>query len=209
MGRIWFGALTSLLTITITVNIVLSAQDKTGPFDTALARAINTLCYFTIWTNILVAAVSLVFVIKPKLDSRLIRVLQLDSFVCIIIVGVVYYKMIAPTDTLHGLEIQVNLILHAISPILFIIGWLIFMPHDNPNIKTVLLALIYPIVWTIFSLIRGAIIHYYPYSFMEVRDIGYSGALMNMNVLTVVFISLFFFAYLYEVILSKVKNAAS
>ena len=41
------------------------------------------------------------------------------------------------------------------------------------------LSLIFPICWLAFTLIRGAIAHWYPYPFIDVTQLGYGRAAVN------------------------------
>ena len=37
----------------------------------------------------------------------------------------------------------------------------------------------FPILWLCFTLIRGAVVHWYPYPFIDVTVLGYGGAALN------------------------------
>jgi hypothetical protein len=39
--------------------------------------------------------------------------------------------------------------------------------------------LLFPACWLVFTLIRGAVIHWYPYPFIDVSVIGYGKAILN------------------------------
>jgi hypothetical protein len=41
------------------------------------------------------------------------------------------------------------------------------------------LSLLFPVAWLAFTLIRGAVIHWYPYPFIDVVTIGYGKAILN------------------------------
>jgi hypothetical protein len=38
---------------------------------------------------------------------------------------------------------------------------------------------LFPFLWLAFTLIRGSVIHWYPYPFIDVTRIGYAKALLN------------------------------
>jgi hypothetical protein len=40
-------------------------------------------------------------------------------------------------------------------------------------------SLLFPVCWLIFTLIRGAVVNWYPYPFIDVTKIGYGGAILN------------------------------
>ena len=52
------------------------------------------------------------------------------------------------------------------------------------------LALFYPIVWLVLALVRGPIVDFYPYPFMDVRDHGYPVVFLNCLLVAVLFVGL-------------------
>ncbi len=197
-GRIWYGLIAVQILVAIPVRTVLSWQDVNGEFTTPIARAFNTYCYFTILSNLLVAVVCVFLAKKNPPTSDRFVVAQLTGLVCIIVAGVVYHLLLASEDQLEGLEVVTNFVMHTSAPVMFLIGWLFFNAHGRTTWKTVKLSLIFPISWAVFALVRGAIISYYPYPFMDVNVLGYGRALINMAVVTLFFLVLFAGAHMLD-----------
>ena len=64
-------------------------------------------------------------------------------------------------------------------PLLAVLGWLIFGPRGLTSRRVAWLSLLFPACWMAFTLIRGAVIHLYPYPFIDVSVIGYGKAILN------------------------------
>ena len=47
--------------------------------------------------------------------------------------------------------------------------------------------MLYPVGYAAFSLLHGAVTGFYPYPFLEVRQLGYERVLLNMGLLTAAF----------------------
>ena len=50
--------------------------------------------------------------------------------------------------------------------------------------------LVYPIAWVVYSLVRGAIVDWYPYPFLDVETLGYAEVLLTCAVLAVAMVAL-------------------
>ena len=64
--------------------------------------------------------------------------------------------------------------------------WLLVGPRRQFKWVDIPLALILPIVWAIFALVRGAVIHAYPYGFLNVDKHG-----LGTVIITVIAIAIF------------------
>lgn len=79
---------------------------------------------------------------------------------------------------------------HTLSPILGFIYWLRVVPKGHLSWRDPFLWLIYPILYLIYWLFRGPRVGYYPYFFIDVNSLGYSGVAMWSGALIVVFLVL-------------------
>jgi hypothetical protein len=68
---------------------------------------------------------------------------------------------------------------HTVVPVMAVIGWLLLGPRGLVSRRVAWLSLIFPVAWLAFTLIRGAIAHWYPYPFIDVTRLGYGGAAVN------------------------------
>ncbi len=88
----------------------------------------------------------------------------------------------------------VNIMIHAVMPIVVIIGWFLYEHQHRLNFKRATNWLIFPFVWLIYTFVRGPLAHWYPYPFFDPRGInGYSGVFEYILIFTLVlyFVSLF------------------
>lgn len=188
LTRAWF-AVTAIVALTGLVSqVVATAGDTTGQFRTAAGRIANLFCFFTIDSNLLVAGTSLVVALGVA-RGGLFRVLWLDALVGIIVTGIVYQVALAGLYDLHGLPLFADTMLHKVTPILFVLGWLFAGPRGALTWRTVWWSLLYPLIWLGFTLPRGALTGFYPYPFVDAGALGYGQVAVNC-----VFIGLFFTA---------------
>lgn len=78
-------------------------------------------------------------------------------------------------------------LLHVVTPVLFIIYWLAFVPKDGLKYRNVWPWLWFPFLYFIYVLIRGAISGNYPYPFVDVAKYGYPQVLLNAVILLPIF----------------------
>ncbi|MEV7092094.1 Pr6Pr family membrane protein [Amycolatopsis sp. NPDC051045] len=188
LTRAWF-AVTALVALTgLVVQVIVTAGDPGGRFTTAAGRVANLFCFFTIDSNLLVIASSAVVVLGAA-RGTLFRVLWLDALAGIIVTGIVYQVALAGRHELHGLAFFADTMLHKVTPILFVLGWLLAGPRGAVTWRTVRWSLVYPLVWLAFTLPRGALTGFYPYPFVDAGVLGYGRVTLNC-----VFIGLFFTA---------------
>ncbi|MBA3906990.1 MAG: Pr6Pr family membrane protein [Pseudonocardiales bacterium] len=54
----------------------------------------------------------------------------------------------------------------------------------------VALSLLFPVGWLVFTLVRGALIGWYPYPFLQVGELGYGRVALNSAGITLLFLGL-------------------
>jgi hypothetical protein len=152
-----------------------------NPDQGALGRIFDYFTYFTILSNILVAVILTMMFFRPQRDSFVWRVLRLDTIIMITVTGVVYNAILAANSDAVAWGAFATTIEHRITPVLTVVVWLLVGPHGWINLKACLGALVLPIGWLIFALIRGAIIGAYPYPFLDVVELGYGQVFINVG----------------------------
>jgi hypothetical protein len=80
---------------------------------------------------------------------------------------------------MHGLNFYTNIALHEVMPGLMALLWLLFTPKSGLRWTEPLRWLIYPALYMIWILARGAVIHRYPYFFADVNKQGYPRTLLT------------------------------
>jgi hypothetical protein len=88
---------------------------------------------------------------------------------------VVFALLLAGTDVDVTLP-WVDTVVHRIMPIAVIVDWLIDPPRHRIPVRTSLVWLAYPLVWTGYTLVRGALTGWYPYPFLDPANGGYATA---------------------------------
>ena len=143
-------------------------------------RMIECLSYFTEWSNILVAIVATLIVWKGPDIGSWGRALQLCALMMITVTAIVYHFLIRPTEVLSGWSVFTNPLQHVVVPALMILAALLCGPRGGLDVSVVLKALVIPVIWVVYTLIRGAFVHQYPYDFVNVSVLGYQQVLINI-----------------------------
>ena len=189
--RILFGVNAVVALTGLTIGFVLTVPGTYPSLNTnptmlgnpdqgVLGRIFDYFTYFTIWSNILVAIVSIMLFRRPDRDSFVFRVLRLDSILMITVTGIIYNVVLAGSAKLQGLEVVSNLFDHMLTPLVSILVWLFIGPRGWISWRVIGASLILPIIWLAFALIRGAFMGAYPYGFLDVATYGYGTVLINV-----------------------------
>jgi hypothetical protein len=162
-----------------------------GGIDTPLERFFDWITYFTIWSNIVVAVVLTVLVARPRLFTAsggvgtLWRTLRLDSVLMIVITGMVYNLLLAEGGKV-GWDALSNTLLHWVVPLVTPIVWIVAGPRGLLSGRVIGLALVLPLLWVTFALLRGQVVGAYPYGFLDVGTNGLASVLVFVGVIIVV-----------------------
>ncbi len=145
----------------------------------------NYLSYFTIESNIFGV---FVLVTGGLLDptGRRWQTLRGAATLYLLITGVVYAVLLANIDVMLQ-DRWINDVLHRVLPIVLVADWLLVPARLGISMRLVASWLIYPAVYGVYSLIRGAMVHWYPYPFLDPRTQGYASLFIGLVVLAVVF----------------------
>ncbi len=177
-ARPWF-AVTALCVLAGVALSVYSAAVTPGRFHTGIERAFNTFAFFTIQSNLIAGGTALLLAVRLDRPSTVFRTFRLIGLVAITVTGVVYHVALASLFDLDGVHQLGNQLVHTVVPLLTVVGWLIFGPRGYTSRRVAWLSLLFPACWLVFTLIRGAVIHWYPYPFIDVSAIGYGKAILN------------------------------
>lgn len=180
--KIIFGTIVAFLTW---FSIVFQFNLTTGSIA-------NLFSYFTILCNLLVA-LSLSFSIffpKTKIGIYFSSIsVQTAIALYIFIVALVYNSVLRGLLLLEGWQILVDNMLHVVIPILYLLYWFFFVPKAYLNWKNGMYWTLFPFLYLIYSLIRGAIVQWYPYPFLNAAKYGYEQVIFNVGIMLLVFFS--------------------
>jgi hypothetical protein len=143
-------------------------------------RVVDSLSYFTNVSNLLVAVVLTMLARNPDRGGAVWHAVRMDSLVMIAITGLIYAIVLAPDAQVEGLDIIVNAIKHYIVPVMTVFLWLLVGPRRQLTFPSIFTALIIPISWATYTLIRGEFIAAYPYGFLNVVAYGLPAVLTNV-----------------------------
>ncbi|MGB9205872.1 MAG: Pr6Pr family membrane protein [Terriglobales bacterium] len=182
----WYGLLLQLY-------VVIATARATGvPVTTAIS---NYFSFFTILTNLLVALVlTLSLRTTPSTLSAYAgrSTVQSEVAVYIAIVGIVYSLALRNLWDPEGLQKIADVILHDAIPVLYLLYWLAFgrkgKDDDSLRFRRVPTWLAYPLLYLLYSLIRGAITGIYLYPFIDAGKLGYPRVALNAVVLLFAFL---------------------
>lgn len=147
------------------------------------------LAYFTIQSNFLVAAATLL-IVRDRTGSRLFRVVRLASLVGITVTGVVAFVALPPSPGYSTVNLVCDRLLHIVVPLLTLVGWVVFGPRGLLRSSDVLPAFAWPFLWLVVTLALGPVTRWYPYPFLDVAVLGLGRVLVVCLVITVFFFGL-------------------
>ncbi|MBC7290015.1 MAG: Pr6Pr family membrane protein [Actinotalea sp.] len=178
-ARLLHGAVAALCWLSLAVDVVVLPLTPPERPASLLARYVELFSYFTILSVLLVGVVSTLLALDPARDGRLLRVLRLDSLVCIAVTGVVYHLLLRATHEVEGAHVLTNLLDHTVIPVLALLVWLLVGPRPRTDARTALLAVVLPLLWVAWTFARGAVVGSYPYPFLDVTEIGAAATAVN------------------------------
>lgn len=190
LARVWFGLTAAVALAGLVIQLVVTARATGGQFPTTAARIANLFCFFTIQSNVLVALTSALLAVRLDRPATRFRVLRADTVLAIAVTGVVYHVALAGLHELTGFAAVADFLLHTATPVLTVLGWLLLGPRGSFTARTIPLAVIFPVAWLVFTLIRGPIVDFYPYPFVDVVALGLPRVLLNCAIVAVLFLAL-------------------
>ncbi len=186
--------LTTLAWATLATHVVTTIQSglaRSGSWGAALLGLGNDYAtYFTLITNVLCAAILLAHSVGS--EHRLAVFLRRPGVATcaaasIIIVGVVYYALLAASIQIDGIDLVVDRMLHAVLPIGFVWAWSRLVPRGSITLRQIPWWSTYFVGYALYLMLRGAFTGSYPYFFVDVTQLGYAGALRNVVLLGLAF----------------------
>ena len=181
--RLFFAALNIAA---VAAQLIYSSQYGIG------FSLVNFFSFFTILSNVFVAVVfvmSAFYLVTGRKPSATDDVLRGASVLYMAITGIVYSILLAGVDVDLTLP-WVNLQLHYIMPIVVVADWLYQPQQTKLTLKKITPWLIFPALYLVYTLIRGLVVRWYPYPFLDPARVGgYGGvALYSIGILIVFFV---------------------
>lgn len=159
--------------------------------------ALNFFSYFTNLSNILASITLLIAAgvsLSGKTSTPKLDFLRGLSVVQMLLVGVVFNTLLLNVD-LGSLLPWINNVVHRLMPLFILLDWLVQPPVYRLQKTSIYTWLIFPTIYLIYSVVRGAMILWYAYPFFDPTKVGggqgvamYCAAMLVGLVLMAVFV---------------------
>ncbi len=167
----WFG---------VGVELYLNTQDALAKNIPVAGHLVSYFSYFSIETNLLVAIVLTIFCLRPQAEHFLTGPSVKSALVVyIIVVGVVYAVLLRKLWHPQGLQLLADIALHDVVPLLYPFYWLVFLPKGSLRWSDPAWWLVFPVVYFLYSMLRGAAFGIYLYPFFDAAQLGFARVAMN------------------------------
>ena len=153
----------------------------------------NYFCYFTILSNICATLVLLACVAAALLPAarrsgfRVPDALRGAATLYMVITGLVYVIALSTYTDVQTIP-WVNHVVHHLMPLVMLADWLVVPPRRHISAGRAAGWLVFPIVYLVFTLIRGPIAHWYPYPFVDPTGHGYAHVAVSCTLVALAFI---------------------
>jgi hypothetical protein len=146
-----------------------------GQFAYTAGRAsinpFNFFGYFTIQSNIITMVALLAsayFILGGAKQPRWVVYLRAIATTIIVIVGLVYNTLLAGAALGDSFNLPWSSnILHIVIPIYALVDWVLFADRPKLPYSRLWVVAVYPVVWLVVILIRGATDGWVPYPFLD------------------------------------------
>ncbi len=134
--------------------------------------------YFTIQTS-LIAIVTLSvagwFAWNGRTETRVLNIVRLCTVTFTVVVTLVYNLLLrglpdAAADGDYVWPVLPNEILHVWAAIFMLIDWILSSRRINLRVRAIFWVLVFPLVWLVYSIIRGLIVDWWPYWFINPNE---------------------------------------
>jgi hypothetical protein len=182
-------ALASLLAV------ALVAQLAIGMSRSALTL-VRFFSYFTVLSNTMAVILLVMLAARPGRDSKTgFAVFRGAVTVYMTVTGLVYAFLIAPVAGDVGVpEPWIDWCIHILGPIALAVDWIADSPPVRLPLGSLWIWLAFPAVYLGYSMIRGPIVDWYPYPFLDPAAGGY-GSVAGWSGVVLVVIVAFSYAY--------------
>jgi hypothetical protein len=179
--RLAYGGIALVVLASLVIQLVLvftgGADANSGETGADVGtRLWRLFSYFTIESNLFVLVTAVALALRPRTERPVAR---LDALLGITITGLVFAIVLAPQLHLTGAALVATIGFHYVSPVAYVLAWLVLGPRPRIGWHTIVLAFIWPVLWLFYIFVQGAFTDWYPYPFLDVTDIGLGTAIRN------------------------------
>ena len=136
----------------------------------------NFFCFFTIESNVL-AVVSFLLgaalITLGRTETRGVTIFRLVAVTYMTVTLIVYNLLLRGIELPQGQTVPwSNEILHVVGPLLLIADWLLAPGRNRLEWRHVWAVVVFPILWAAYTLVRGPLVDWYPYPFLNPANSG-------------------------------------
>jgi hypothetical protein len=151
-------------------------------------NATRFFAYFTIQSNLVgVAAFAWLVINGSKPRSRGLELLRGAAAVYLSITFFVVIFLLSGVDVQLQLG-WVDFALHKLFPVIIVLDWIVDPPAIRLTNRDIGVWLVYPIIWTVLTIIRGALDGWYPYPFLDPAHGGYGQVAVTVVAVVIGFV---------------------
>jgi len=158
--------------------LVAIATQLSRQWDNGASIA-NFFSFFTIQGNLFAIAVLLWGASgdQARRNPATVDLIRGAAALYLSIIGVVYGVLLSGYQEEMQTTIPwVDTVLHRVIPVVMVVDWLIVPPTTRIAVRRALVWLAYPLLYAVYSLVRGPIVDWYPYPFLDPDEAGgYAG----------------------------------
>lgn len=187
--RILAAAVSAVAWLALGLQFVLALQITMGNGRSALYGLVVYFGFFTILTNLAVAVVCSAGALRGVRSRVYAPSVVGATTTAIVLVGLGYHFLLRALWAPEGAQWLADTALHYAVPIGAVLHWIAY-PHSTRLPASAPLAwCAYPVAYFAYLLVRGALLHAYPYPFVDVAVLGYGRATLNAIGLLAVFVA--------------------
>ena len=173
-------AIAALAIGTVVADIILTGIAE-GGMDLG-----NHFGQFTVLSNVFVAGVMLANVAPRSRPLTYEPELRGSAVVAVVAAGLLHAMLLGGLPAASGQV--VNVLLHQVVPALAVLEWLIVPSQRSPRWWATFAGLLFPSLFFVYTLIRGAIVGWYPYDFVDPTVGGYGRLFAGLGTVVLAFL---------------------
>jgi len=181
-------ALTGWTALALQYGLMLAGNPGTTPAELTL----NFFSFFTVLTNMLVAAALTLPVVgagtRPGRWSASEGV-RAGVTLYAVVVGLVYHFLLHAAWDPQGWALIANVLLHYVMPTAILLDWLLFTPKGRLRWIDAPKWLAFPVIYGGWTLVHGYAAGWWPYWFVNVEELGLGKAALYFSGLLVFFLA--------------------
>ena len=163
------------------LKLAVAMQAATEDGRGSTVAAISFFAAFSTWANLLAAvALTSLALSAFALGRHFARPATFSGVAAVMLaVDLVYSLLLRSTWHPQGLEFVADEGLHDVMPALTLVYWWLAVPRRSLHWRHIADWLLYPLVYFVFLMLRGAVTGMYAYHFIDVGFVGYGRVLLN------------------------------